>query len=325
MDLFFLDYRDPLVGLIFITTLIFVVALINYFWRFFIYKDEEEKLEKFIKKFELNNIHKDLLRDPNLSLDNLIFLASIFTRSGEFEKAIQIYLIALEKVKDKKEQEGIFISLAEAYFKAGFLERSKEVLLNALKIRPRNERALKLLKIVYLRLRSYKEVLNTLECLLELDEEVKEEKEFIKALIIKDQDMEQKNKLELILNLDIKDNTMLQRFIFENYQIIKEQNLFDIIDLLYKDQKFIKIDKQEYKEFFYALNLLPKEEKILIKNQNFRMFKILKNNEFKVKMVFSYMCLDCKNIMPLFFYHCPICYSFNKCKILYKVKLDETN
>lgn len=325
MDLFFLDYRDPLVGLIFITILIFVVALINYFWRFFIYKDEEEKLEKFIKKFELNNIHKDLLRDPNLSLDNLIFLASIFTRSGEFEKAIQIYLIALEKVKDKKEQEGIFISLAEAYFKAGFLERSKEVLLNALKIRPRNERALKLLKIVYLRLRSYKEVLNTLECLLELDEEVKEEKEFIKALIIKDQDMEQKNKLELILNLDIKDNAMLQRFIFENYQIIEEQNLFDIIDLLYKDQKLIKIDKQEYKEFFYALNLLPKEEKIFIKNQNFRMFKILKNNEFKVKMVFSYMCLDCKNIMPLFFYHCPICYSFNKCKILYEVKLDETN
>ncbi|MBK1992169.1 hypothetical protein JG676_06090 [Campylobacter sp. 2018MI35] len=325
MDLFFLDYRDPLVGLIFITILIFIIALLNYFWRFFAYKDEEEKLEKFIKKFELNNVHKDLLKDPNLSLANLIFLASIFTRSGEFEKAIQIYLIALEKVKDKKEQEDIFISLAEVYFKAGFLERSKEVLLNALKIRPRNEKALKLLKIVYLRLRSYKEVLDTLECLLELDEEVKEEKEFIKALMIKEQDIDQKSKIELILNLDIKDNIMLQRLIFENYQIIKDQNLFDIIDLIYRDKKIVKIDKQEYKEFFYALNLLPKEEKFFLKNQNFRMFKILNDNDFKVKMVFSYVCLECKNAMPLFFYHCPICYGFNKCKILYEVKLDETN
>ncbi len=72
--------------------------------------------------------------------------------------------------------------MAKVYFKAGFLERAKEVLLQALKLRPRNIQALKLLKIVYLKLRKYKENLELLGCLFELGENVKEEKEFLKAL-----------------------------------------------------------------------------------------------------------------------------------------------
>ncbi|EAL4098630.1 hypothetical protein K5I93_001810, partial [Campylobacter jejuni] len=157
MDFFFVEYRDPLVGLIILTILVFVVAVANYIWKIFASKDEEQKLEKFIKKFEMDNAHKELLRNSSLSFGNLSFLAEIFTKSGEFEKATQIYLIALEKCKDKQEREFIFLSLAKVYFKAGFLERAKEVLLQALKLRPRNIQALKLLKIVYLKLRSYKE------------------------------------------------------------------------------------------------------------------------------------------------------------------------
>ena len=104
MDFFFVEYRDPIVGLIFLTLLILVVALANYAWRIFANKDEEQKLEKFIKKFELENSHKNLLRSETLSFSNLSFLAEIFTKSGEFEKATQIYLIALEKIKTNKKR-----------------------------------------------------------------------------------------------------------------------------------------------------------------------------------------------------------------------------
>ncbi|EAH4535290.1 tetratricopeptide repeat-containing protein, partial [Campylobacter jejuni] len=102
MDFFFVEYRDPLVGLIILTILVFVVAVANYIWKIFANKDEEQKLEKFIKKFEMDNAHKELLRNSSLSFGNLSFLAEIFTKSGEFEKATQIYLIALEKCKDKQ-------------------------------------------------------------------------------------------------------------------------------------------------------------------------------------------------------------------------------
>lgn len=46
MDFFFVEYRDPLVGLIILTVLIFVVAVANYIWKVFASKDEEQKLEK---------------------------------------------------------------------------------------------------------------------------------------------------------------------------------------------------------------------------------------------------------------------------------------
>ncbi len=115
MDFFFVEYRDPLVGLIILTILVFVVAVANYIWKIFANKDEEQKLEKFIKKFEMDNAHKELLRNSSLSFGNLSFLAEIFTKSGEFEKATQIYLIALEKCKDKQES-AIVCSIFVGFF-----------------------------------------------------------------------------------------------------------------------------------------------------------------------------------------------------------------
>ncbi|EJD9618437.1 hypothetical protein M3H17_001483, partial [Campylobacter jejuni] len=56
-----------------------------------------------------------------------------------------------------------------------------------------------------------------------------------------------------------------------------------------------------------------------------KMLKILKDNSFNAGLEFSYRCSECKNVMPLFFYHCPVCYEFNTCKIIYEVKNNETH
>ncbi|EDO6740554.1 hypothetical protein FVZ16_03720 [Campylobacter coli] len=326
MDFFFVEYRDPLVGLIILTVLIFVVAVANYIWKVFASKDEEQKLEKFIKKFEMDSVHKDLLRNEGLSFGNLSFLAEIFTKSGEFEKATQIYLIALEKSKDKQEHEFIFFALAKVYFKAGFLERAKEVLLQALKIRPRNIQTLKLLKIVYLKLRKHKENLELLDCLFELGENVKEEKEFLKALDFLESSLSNEEKKEYILKLQIDNNPMLGRLVFEKYHIFLNQDFSSICDLLYKENKIFNLQNKEYFEFFYALGLIEDEKPkdVVFKNSNFKMLKILKDNSFKARLEFSYRCTECKSVMPLFFYHCPVCYEFNTCQIIYEVKNNET-
>lgn len=326
MDFFFVEYRDPLVGLIILTVLIFVVAVANYIWKVFASKDEEQKLEKFIKKFEMDSVHKDLLRNEGLSFGNLSFLAEIFTKSGEFEKATQIYLIALEKSKDKQEHEFIFFALAKVYFKAGFLERAKEVLLQALKIRPRNIQTLKLLKIVYLKLRKHKENLELLDCLFELGENVKEEKEFLKALDFLESSLNNEEKKEYILKLQIDNNPMLGRLVFEKYHIFLNQDFSSICDLLYKENKTFNLQNKEYFEFFYALGLIEDEKPkdAVFKNSNFKMLKILKDNSFKARLEFSYRCTECKSVMPLFFYHCPVCYEFNTCQIIYEVKNNET-
>lgn len=406
MDFFFVEYRDPMFGLLVLVALVLVVAVLHYAWRTLSSKSQKKGLEGFIKKFDIADEHKDLLRASSLSLENLHFLAGIFTKSGEFEKAIQIYLIALEKIKDKGEQEAIFYDLAEVYFRAGFLQRSVEVLLNALNLRPRNEKALKLLKIVYLRLKRYDEVLQSLDALFELGCEVSKEREFINvialkngaqsgalgeknlsvddkrsqnlalnaqnsapksensanlnssdetlALSSKNANSKAKNSKNLnlnpknlnlensnsTLNLNLKDlnsapknstqspknyenNELVKRFLLENgAEIHAEFEL--VIDLLYKGKRAIFLDDNAYFELFCAMKLTPKRQNYAFTNPKLKMLEILNDNDFKARLSFSYVCTHCKNQMPLFFYHCPICYEFGGCKILYEVRDDET-
>ncbi len=406
MDFFFVEYRDPMFGLLVLVALVLVVAVLHYAWRTLSSKSQKKGLEGFIKKFDIADEHKDLLRASSLSLENLHFLAGIFTKSGEFEKAIQIYLIALEKIKDKGEQEAIFYDLAEVYFRAGFLQRSVEVLLNALNLRPRNEKALKLLKIVYLRLKRYGEVLQSLDALFELGCEVSKEREFINVIALKngaqsgalgeknlsiddkrsqnlalnapnsalksenlailnssDLNSKAKNSKNLnsnletsnlnskdlhlnlensnsTLNLNSKDlnsapknsaqspknyenNELVKRFLLENgAEIHAEFEL--VIDLLYKGKRAIFLDDNAYFELFCAMKLAPKRQNYAFTNPKLKMLEILNDNDFKARLSFSYVCTHCKNQMPLFFYHCPICYEFGGCKILYEVRDDET-
>lgn len=403
MDFFFVEYRDPMFGLVVLVALVLVVAVLHYAWRTLSSKSQKKGIEGFIKKFDIADEHKDLLRASSLSLENLHFLAGIFTKSGEFEKAIQIYLIALEKIKDKGEQEVIFYDLAEVYFRAGFLQRSVEVLLNALNLRPRNEKALKLLKIVYLRLKRYDEVLQSLDALFELGCEVSKEREFINVIALKNgaqsgvlgeknlsvddkrsqnlalnapnsalksensailnsSDLNSKNanskvknsknlnsnletsnlnSKDLHLNLEnststlnLKDlnstqspksyenNELVKRFLLENgAEIHAEFEL--VIDLLYKGKRAIFLDDNAYFELFCAMKLAPKRQNYAFTNPKLKMLEILNDNDFKARLSFSYICTHCKNQMPLFFYHCPICYEFGGCKILYEVRDDE--
>lgn len=401
MDFFFVEYRDPMFGLLVLVALVLVVAVLHYAWRTLSSKSQKKGLEGFIKKFDIADEHKDLLRASSLSLENLHFLAGIFTKSGEFEKAIQIYLIALEKIKDKGEQEAIFYDLAEVYFRAGFLQRSVEVLLNALNLRPRNEKALKLLKIVYLRLKRYGEVLQSLDALFELGCEVSKEREFINVVALKNgaqsgalgeknlsvddkrsqnlalnaqnsalksenlailnsSDLNSKNansKAKILENsnlnpknlnsnlensnstLNLKDlnsapknsaqspksyenNELVKRFLLENgAEIHAEFEL--VIDLLYKGKRAIFLDDNAYFELFCAMKLAPKRQNYAFTNPKLKMLEILNDNDFKARLSFSYVCTHCKNQMPLFFYHCPICYEFGGCKILYEVRDDE--
>ena len=351
MDFFFVEYRDPMFGLVVLVALVLVVAVLHYAWRTLSSKSQKKGIEGFIKKFDIADEHKDLLRASSLSLENLHFLAGIFTKSGEFEKAIQIYLIALEKIKDKGEQEVIFYDLAEVYFRAGFLQRSVEVLLNALNLRPRNEKALKLLKIVYLRLKRYDEVLQSLDALFELGCEVSKEREFINVIALKNgaqsgalgeknlsvDDKRSQNlalKSENSVNLNSKDlnstqspksyenNELVKRFLLENgAEIHAEFEL--VIDLLYKGKRAIFLDDNAYFELFCAMKLAPKRSNYAFTNPKLKMLEILNDNDFKARLSFAYVCTHCKNQMPLFFYHCPICYEFGGCKILYEVRDDE--
>ena len=119
MDNFFIAYRDPLFGIIILCAIIFVISFANYWWGVFKNKEEKQSIEKFVKKFEIvtdESEYKKLLEDATIPLESLALLAHAYGKSGDYEKAINIYLVALKRVKGRDEKQYLLSALGKIYF-----------------------------------------------------------------------------------------------------------------------------------------------------------------------------------------------------------------
>ncbi|WP_249317610.1 hypothetical protein [Campylobacter mucosalis] len=327
MDIFFIEHRDPIFGLVVLFAIIFMIAVLSYVWGIFKGKDEKRQIEKFIKKFEnLNALsieHKNLLQNLDIDAQSLNLLGLTFSKNGDFEKAISIYIIALEKVKNKAEKELILTELGQVYFKAGFLQNSMDVFLKSVEISPRNAIALRFLTMIDEKLKRYDDALETLTALNELGVDVRANEAYINALkILDDKSIEPKEKIAKILEFQ-GDFELVKRMCMQVYirQGISLNNLpqfprlSDAIDLLYSQENAVNLKDGEYHALFYAKGVVdePKE----IKSFELNVIKILKDSGFnKAQLSFSYVCKHCKNSFPMHFYRCPMCHELGSVSII---------
>ena len=137
-------------------------------------KENYKHLDKFLKQFYTipsQNELKVLISEGKLSEKSWLLLAHSYSKNGEYEKSIEIYNELL-KVGDKDTYRDTIFLLGKTYYKAGFLERSKQIFLNILKNNPRTPQALKYLLLVYEQMRDYSSALDVLEPLEELKVDV---------------------------------------------------------------------------------------------------------------------------------------------------------
>ncbi|MGB2552343.1 MULTISPECIES: CDC27 family protein [unclassified Campylobacter] len=327
MDIFFIEFRDPIFGLVVFVSLVLMIAVLSYIWGVFRNKDEKQELEKFLKKFDktegLSSEHKDMLVKFDVDSASLCFLANTFAKSGYFEKAINIYSIALSKAKSKSEKEPIFTDLGQVFFKAGFLQKARDIFLEALKLSPRNQTALKFLTVVYEKLKEYDEALNALDALEELGLDVKSQKAYIDIMkILIDKQMSLEEKTDKILKLKDK-FTLANRMALENWlqkgaDIVNFPDfppLKDVFDIIYRQERAVNLSDEEYKSLFYAKNLSDEPAKEL--GFELEVMTNLKKAGFnKADLSFNYICKNCKNSFPLHFYRCPICHELGSAQIL---------
>ncbi len=317
-------------GIIILFAVIFIISFANYWWGVFKSKEEKDSIEKFVKKFEIisdEKEYKKLLQDSNIPIESLVLLADAYGKSGDYEKSINIYLVALKRVKGKDKKEYILSSLGKTYFKAGFLRRGADIFLESLRLHPRNEESLKYLTVVYERLKEYDKAIEVLDALEELGAVVKRQKLYIECLqVSEDSKINNAKKQEKLREISKKEK-FLQRKYFEFMQqnrldITKEFNDFDFknfTDLLwFSDEKWLdlsKFSKQIPKQIAMAKGLIDFEE---IKDGIFA-FNVLgalqKEGSVKADLSFHYMCSECKNVYPLYFYRCPNCLSIGNAKI----------
>lgn len=338
MDIFFIEYRDPMFGLVVLFAIVLMVAVASYAWGVFRGREERAKIEKFIKKFNtpnaLSDEHKNLLQTLQIDAQSLSLLGLTFAKNGDFEKAISVYLIALGKVKNKDEKEFILTELGQVYFKAGFLENSMDVFLKAVELSPRNAVALRFLTMIDEKLKRYDDAQQTLVSLNELGVDVSASRAYLNALkILDDKSITPQEKVQKILPLSrefrLLKRMCMQLFIRQGVNLANLPEfapLSEVIDLVYNQENAINLADDEYKALFYAKGVI--NEPCDIKGFELNVIKNLQNSNYtRATLSFSYVCKHCKNAFPMHFYRCPMCHELGSVEILPHIteRADENN
>jgi len=186
LNILFLEFRDPLFSVIIFFALIFIITFLSYWWGRYRRREDYRHLDKFLKQFRTlpkQGELKELISKDELSQKSWMLLASSYSKNGNYDKSIEIYNEIL-KLSDYKDQKEIMFLLGKTYFKAGFLERSKQIFLKILSKNPRTPQALEKLLLVYEYMKDYKSALEVLEPLDELKQDISSDSTYLKSIAL---------------------------------------------------------------------------------------------------------------------------------------------
>ncbi|HHD72750.1 MAG TPA: hypothetical protein ENL02_02380, partial [Epsilonproteobacteria bacterium] len=129
MDSILPSYRDPLFSILLIITLSLIVAVLTYAWGLYRQQQEKSTLRKFLEKFESAECALDTTTMPfdKAIYKPLALLAKAFENSGEYHKAINIYLYLIRHTSNPIDKGDLMERLGQTYLHAGFLERARAI------------------------------------------------------------------------------------------------------------------------------------------------------------------------------------------------------
>ena len=298
---FLVGYRDPLFGLIVFFGLIFIVAFFSYWWGIIKYKKQKHLINRFFSKFEHQK--KPVDHEENSALKQL---ALAYRQSGEYEKAISLYLKLQQKVEDLKEKEEVLIELGDLFYKAGFLAKSIEIYEEVLRFAPRSKEVLERLMLVYERLNDLEKALQIKDSLEELGVKSAE------AKYLEIRQYRNKKDADALVKL-YKDDPSFVRAVFEYlfatdpgfaWRVIEPQDMIKIVDILWRlPKEQISLHTPFLKELYTAKGYVKEVQSSTI-------FELDVLIHYKnADLDFEFLCNQCKNIFPFAFTHCPQCQS----------------
>ncbi len=297
MDFLFIEYRDPIFGLIVLVLAVLVVAVASWAWGVIGPKMAAADIEKIVKKFSSGDGDNSKLGEL-LSPSELNALASAQAIKGDFTSAAKIYIILISKL-DKSEQSVVLTDLGIVYLKAGLLERAKEALLEAIKISPKNSRALTNLAWCYEKLNDFKSALAVLDALNEQGADIKAQIAYIKALRLNSVATEAN--INEILKLS-KDFAPLKRMALE----LASKSGDGVSDLPALE---------------HCADLCAQDSELASKIAGFsdifavKLLNTAQNSGLEARLKSEFECTKCKQSSKAFFYRCAGCKELGTAKI----------
>jgi tetratricopeptide (TPR) repeat protein len=172
----FIKYNDPLFSVIAILVLLLITALATHFLGQYKRYREQRTLNNLIKRYDFiasDDAIVKIIKDSLLPHETIFFIASSLEKSGDYERAINIYVELLNAIHSKAQQIPILFRLGVVYYKAGFMQRSLDVFLRLMRINYSNIQALEYLVLIYDKLKDYQKAKEVIEPLSELGHNTK--------------------------------------------------------------------------------------------------------------------------------------------------------
>jgi len=328
-------YDDPLFSILLIVVIALIIALVTYAWGLYRQQQEEGNLLKFLEKFDSSECALDTKDMPfeNNMLKPLTLLAKAFENTGEYPKAINIYLYLIKHINHQSGELELMQRLGNTYLRAGFLERSRSIYLEILRRSPRNIKVLYELGVVYESMHRYDKAREVLEPLKVLGEDTSSlERFFDFAELISSKQTKTEDKIIQIKNI-LKQQPSLYRQIVtallqldtkSAWEAVDPSRIKEVMDILwFLPNSQLDLDiilaNNTLHTLYYAKGYLQKP---LVKSNIFSLDVLAMSRKGGLEdgdLSFSYLCKKCKQSFPVSFVRCPNCMAINSVLVEEKI------
>jgi lipopolysaccharide assembly protein B len=325
------SYRDPLFSIFIIVILSLIIAVMTFIWGLYRQYKEKSHLHKFLEKFDNNECLLDTSNMPFeiTMLKPLTLLANAFDKSGQYHKAINIYLYLIKHATNPIDNTDLMKQLAQTYMHAGFLERSRVIYIQILRTQPRDIDLLYRLGVVYEMTKEYHKALETIEPLKTLGEDTASLERFLHFQIIasdKNSPIESKiGQLQSTLHSDpLLYRPVLVQIFKHNYhqawQLIDFQRLEEILDILwYLPYAQLDLDiisrNENLQAIYYAKGYLCQKPQLCSIFAIDLLLSSRASGYSQGDLSFTYLCKKCKQNSPISFIRCPHCLAINRIEV----------
>lgn len=328
-------YNDPLFSILLIIVSALIIALVTYGWGLYKQQKEEGKLLKFLEKFDSSECSlntADMVFEETM-LKPLTLLAKAFENSGEYHKAINIYLYLIKHIDKEAIEIELMERLGNTYLYAGFLERAKSIYHEILRKRPRNVQVLYEIGIVYEAMQQYDKAKEILEPLSILGEDTTALGHFFDfAQIISSKTIETQEKIDKLKIILEKQPSMYRQIVsalltldFNTaWEIIDPKRSKELLDILwFLDHSQLDLERVHASEVLQTLYYVKGYLHTPMTQSNIFSLDILatakKGGLEGGDLLFSYLCKKCKQSFPVSFTRCPNCTAINSVSVEEKV------
>ncbi len=327
MNTFYIEFRDPLFGIILFFILLFVISFLSYWGGRYKASRAHKSLESFLGKFDETNDPTAIasqIHNNTLNNESWLLLAHSFEIQGNTEKSVEIYLAVLAKYREPMFQKEVLLLLGKTYFKAGFLERARVSFIQILESHPRTPTALHYLILVYEQLQQFDRALEVSESLLELQPQSHSIQTYLKCrLILIDPKLtidERCEQLSSIYTQTLSLGYLIFDYLFTHRPTLAwkifdhglSHRLSDILWRLSDEQlDFAIISQNGYlRELFTARGALELAQNSSIFELD-TLIALRKCGMSKATLQFEYACGECKQISFIPFHRCPHCHTID--------------